>query len=349
MSKILFLACGLLLAGARVWATPVDNINIVFPTGATYTAGVSTNNPGGIQVHCFRNGSQAPNEVETIRINLVKDGVVLEDAVSPSSFQTSSGVIVYGGSLQPFTFYHAGSGLKLRATAPSGASEDGEPFTVNPGTAAKLVVVAPGQSHDPGKNPAPSLGHTGRSGTATAQQPNSNFSLTVILTDNQFNKVAENHNVSFASGDLVTLPSAGSLSSGQGSFNVSIAAPKTSRTITVTDTTDSSVRAGSVEVTTSGPPADEVFPFPSPFNPKQGQAAKLRFYVGESGNVTLKVTDAFGQDVWRKEVSAEQNTFTDVTWDGRNENGHLVASGVYYVLLEMNGSVKSKKRIGVVK
>lgn len=74
----------------------------------------------------------------------------------------------------------------------------------------------------------------------------------------------------------------------------------------------------------------------------------FRFQLNDAASVKVIVKDQFGQDVWRTEYSGPKGQ-NNVSWDGRNERGHVVAAGVYYALLEVKGEITSKKRFGVVK
>lgn len=75
---------------------------------------------------------------------------------------------------------------------------------------------------------------------------------------------------------------------------------------------------------------------------------RFRFRLNQPGGVAVIVKDRFGQDVWRTEFSGGEGQ-NEASWDGRNQNGHIVAAGVYYGLLEVGGEIKSKKQFGVVK
>ncbi len=341
-------ACLALRAGGAL-AAPISSLNIVFnATDKNFTAGVTTNTAGNGQV--WVQAFTSPDAGATINIELLDNGVVVPNGVSPASLTTQAGVVTYGfpnTTPVPFVFFRAGTGLTLRATVSgSTVTRESATFTVQTASATKLIVLAPGETHAAGTNPSLT---TGKTGSPTTQTPNQPFALTAILTDNSFNKVlSSTHVVSFTSGDLTTLPAGGALIQGTGDFNATITGARTARTFTVTDASDASVLSGSVLVQTSGPPEQEVFPFPSPFNPNQGQSMKFRFHRNDSGNATVKVKDQFGQSIWERSVGSSGG-FTDVSWDGRNEEGVTVAAGVYYVLLEIDGSVKSKKRFGVTK
>lgn len=332
-------------------ATNIDKITILFiNSDKNFTAGVSTNTTGAqVLINCFINSNQVPDATgETMRIELVKSGVVQENGMPATTFSINSGQTTYGGASGPIplTFFKADTGLQFRVTSGNNGTTGLSPtFNVVANSAGKLVVLAPGEELDPGTDPATSDGKTG---TAVFQEPNQSFTITVRLTDNWYNPVAANHAITLTSGELISLPSGGTLVNGIGTYSVTITGAKTTRSITATDVSDTNVVAGSADVSTGGPPTQEIFPFPSPFNPKLGQTMTLRFRVSEPKSAKLKILDQFGQSLWQKEVSAVVG-FNDVLWNGKNENGTFAASGVYYVILEIDGSIKSKKRIGVVK
>ena len=89
-----------------------------------------------------------------------------------------------------------------------------------------------------------------------------------------------------------------------------------------------------VDLTT---PADEVYAFPVPFRPTQGQTVDFHFVVDKAGNVTVAVYD-FAMNLVATPIN---NLYYDAgiypsqghqgnTWNGYNDKGDLVAVGVYY-------------------
>jgi hypothetical protein len=288
----------------------------------------------------------SPNQVETVTLVLVDgSGNVVNGGMSVITFNTVIGQSSYFPDTTPggltFIPFAAGTGYKLRATSANGLIKDSvNSFTVVPNSPTKLVLLAPGMTYD-----SRVVG-----GTPTVQTMGTSFPLTVIQTDNWFNMVTAGAQplVTITSAqDLVTLPPASPLVGGQGNFPVTIMAVKTDRKFTATA---ASGRSPSNEVTvhSEGPDPEEVFPFPSPYNPNLGAPMKFRFQLNDSKTVTIIVKDRFGQDVWRTERTGARGQ-TDVLWDGRNENGQIVAAGVYNVFLEIGKQIKSKKRFGVVK
>jgi hypothetical protein len=75
-------------------------------------------------------------------------------------------------------------------------------------------------------------------------------------------------------------------------------------------------------------------PFPTPTNP----STTIGFILAEQSEVSLKIFNTLGQEV--KTVISDQHTSGAfyVPWDGRNNSGKSVASGVYFYVLRAKGS-----------
>ncbi|MBN1542823.1 T9SS type A sorting domain-containing protein, partial [candidate division KSB1 bacterium] len=79
--------------------------------------------------------------------------------------------------------------------------------------------------------------------------------------------------------------------------------------------------------------------YPNPFNP----STTIRFNLTESGPVQLSIFNLNGQRV-RTLVSRAMSAGSHaVVWDGTNDAGRLMPSGVYLYKLEMNGKVETRK------
>lgn len=84
--------------------------------------------------------------------------------------------------------------------------------------------------------------------------------------------------------------------------------------------------------------------FPNPFNP----ATTLRFGLPQPEDITLKIYNVLGQEVitlLNKEF--RKGGYHAVIWDGRNQHGQPVASGVYIYRFEAGKFVKTGKMIMV--
>lgn len=82
---------------------------------------------------------------------------------------------------------------------------------------------------------------------------------------------------------------------------------------------------------------------PNPFNP----TTTIRFGVKDRGNVTLKVYNVAGQLVRTlvNEVRTPRPEGFEVTWDGRNDSGTAVSSGVYFYKLSTSNFTQTKKMV----
>jgi hypothetical protein len=80
---------------------------------------------------------------------------------------------------------------------------------------------------------------------------------------------------------------------------------------------------------------------PNPFNP----STKIEFTLAKSGFVTLQIYDTLGRKV-RTLVSEELSSgYKSVIWDGKNEDGEAVASGVYFYQLKVGDFSEPKKML----
>ncbi len=86
--------------------------------------------------------------------------------------------------------------------------------------------------------------------------------------------------------------------------------------------------------------------YPNPFNP----STTIKYTLGANSNVSLKIYNAMGQEV-RALVNGKSqvaNTPYEVRWDGKDNAGNAVASGVYMYRLEA-GNVKMTKKMMFLK
>jgi hypothetical protein len=84
--------------------------------------------------------------------------------------------------------------------------------------------------------------------------------------------------------------------------------------------------------------------FPNPFNP----TTTIEYSIPNSGNVELAVYNITGQKV-RTLVSQKQDaSFYKVVWDGRNDFGEPVASGIYFYRL-VSGNFSKIEKMNLVK
>jgi hypothetical protein len=80
---------------------------------------------------------------------------------------------------------------------------------------------------------------------------------------------------------------------------------------------------------------------PNPFNPQ----TEIRFALGAPGPADLRVYDSAGRLVRTLVAGPQQAGEHVVTWDGRNDSGNPLPSGVYYYELSTTHGKESRKAL----
>ncbi|MEK7765239.1 MAG: FlgD immunoglobulin-like domain containing protein [bacterium] len=98
---------------------------------------------------------------------------------------------------------------------------------------------------------------------------------------------------------------------------------------------------------------DLIVDWNNPFNPLAGDVTKLRYVVREiPKSVTLRIYSITGGLVKTLEAErdAAPNAVQSVVWDGRNDEGEIVASGIYFAhMTTIPEGTTITKKIVVVK
>jgi len=84
--------------------------------------------------------------------------------------------------------------------------------------------------------------------------------------------------------------------------------------------------------------------YPNPFNP----TTNIRFQIVDRGFVSLKIYDLLGREVKTLVNEELANGIYNVSWNGDNEFGEKVSSGIYFYKLE-TGSYTSTKKMMLIK
>ena len=89
--------------------------------------------------------------------------------------------------------------------------------------------------------------------------------------------------------------------------------------------------------------------YPNPFRPGHHRHTRLAFDLAfPSRKTRLALFTANGTLVWEQDLGERRADEHAVLWDGRNAAGHPVASGIYHLLLEADGTA-AKRTIAVVR
>lgn len=81
--------------------------------------------------------------------------------------------------------------------------------------------------------------------------------------------------------------------------------------------------------------------YPNPFNPE----TRFNYFVAENANVTLSIYDLLGRKVKTLVAENKEAGIYSTTWDGRNEFGNKVASGLYFASMVAGGFRQIKKLV----
>ena len=81
--------------------------------------------------------------------------------------------------------------------------------------------------------------------------------------------------------------------------------------------------------------------YPNPFNP----ATEIKFAVAEPGRVVLRIYDIVGRPVRTLLDDTRERGYHKVAWDGRDDSGGAVASGVYFYSIQAPGCEERKKMV----
>lgn len=81
--------------------------------------------------------------------------------------------------------------------------------------------------------------------------------------------------------------------------------------------------------------------YPNPFNP----TTTISYDLNKNAAVTLKVFNLAGQEVKTLVNENQAAGSKQVTWDGRDNKGHQVASGIYLYQLQAGNQMQTKKMV----
>jgi hypothetical protein len=81
--------------------------------------------------------------------------------------------------------------------------------------------------------------------------------------------------------------------------------------------------------------------YPNPFNPE----TRIKYTLKKAGHVTLHIYNVLGEKV-KTLLDQDQSTgFYQINWDGKNDKGKSVSSGLYLYKLEVNGFSQAKRML----
>ena len=205
--------------------------------------------------------------------------------------------------------------VNIYAQLASDATKNGtsDPFTVHPGTFARVQIVVPGETPVPGSV-------SGISGSPATQAAGQAFTVQVFATDNYWNPVPSGDVVRITSSDTqASTPVSGALNNGYRSFSLSLGTVGT-QTLTVNDQTNGSIQS----MTSAGimviPNAAARFVIEDlPAQTTAGSQVLVTIHAADQNGNTIPSFS--GQAILTANtgpgsIYPEAITFTDGTWSG---------------------------------
>ena len=65
--------------------------------------------------------------------------------------------------------------------------------------------------------------------------------------------------------------------------------------------------------------------YPNPFNP----STTIKYSLLKKSSVELKIYDIMGREIKAFSINSQPAGYSEINWDGKNEYGVLVSSGIY--------------------
>ena len=219
-------------------------------------------------------------------------------------------------------------------------SDTSSKITIYPAAFSKLLLLFPGEEHLPGDTTKAILNTPGKSGTAEEQYEDDTFSVLVYTTDSMWNKtMTSGPEVSLYSDFPFSNPAPESLALGEVRFSVSFTNSGDNQNLWAMSDTIQSYRnyldiLPRLDTTIA---AESLIVYPNPMG-IESPIMNIMYNLNSSCNVIFAIYDPFGNLVRSSEISAGSRGAMAgnnlLHWDGRNEKGKRVASGVYYLVIK---------------
>jgi len=89
-------------------------------------------------------------------------------------------------------------------------------------------------------------------------------------------------------------------------------------------------------------------PFPNPFRPGDNPCIYIPFRLTSEKSVTILIVNIMGQTVMHEKIRNPQVGLNVWTWDGRNQRGIPVTSGVYIIIIQQ-GNRQARQKVLVIR
>jgi hypothetical protein len=84
---------------------------------------------------------------------------------------------------------------------------------------------------------------------------------------------------------------------------------------------------------------DSIYIYPNPLTPEYNSTT-IEYYLTDNAHVLIMIFDKFGNPVWETETDQSAGT-AQTAWDGTDNNGNRVFSGVYIVCIKATNQTQT--------
>jgi hypothetical protein len=88
--------------------------------------------------------------------------------------------------------------------------------------------------------------------------------------------------------------------------------------------------------------SDSIYIYPNPLTPEYNSTS-IEYYLRDNAHVLIMIFDKFGNPVWETETDETAGT-AEIDWDGTDNDGNRVFSGVYIVCIKATDQTQTVAR-----
>ena len=274
--------------------------------------------------------------------NLITSG---NDSYSVSSTDQYTGtqnfVLTNGTGVFSYSLRTAGNHFLFTRDITNGSikTDTSSQFAVDPGYYSDLLVILPGEAHEPGDTTTATVDTPGKTGIPDDQYEGEDFVVMVYATDSMWNIYdTTGPAVQLNSDFLFSNPSPANLNNGDVQFTIQF--NEIGRVLLWAE--ENMFRSNNnylnilSQIDTTVVP-DSFIAYPNPMG-IEGNRMYFAYYLSSSCNVIFSIYDPFGNLVHKQEISpgseGAQSGLNRLSWNGRNGEGERVASGLYYAIIK---------------
>ncbi len=265
---------------------------------------------------------------------------------STDSFAVQAQVqLVNGTVILPFAFRTAGLQHRLffdDVTSGSITPDASSQLAISPGSYGALLVILDGETHLPGDTTSATSATPGKDGEAQDKYVNEDFDVLVYATDSMWNKTsATGYSIDIHSDFAFSSPPSENLNNGEAQFTVRFFQAEDNTPLWVEDNVNSIVSYRSyldilAYIDTTVVP-DSFIAYPNPMG-MVGNRIYFAYYLSGSCDVIFAIYDPFGNLVYKEDIvpgsEGAHSGLNRITWNGRNNEGERVATGLYYAIIK---------------